>query len=56
MDEIRICKVPFFVRNATNRKANANANGIAAIAKGSTGFDCVWTENIIARIAGKLAK
>lgn len=55
MDEIRICKVPFFVHNATNRKANASATGIAAIARGSTGFDCAWTANTTARIAGKLA-
>jgi hypothetical protein len=50
------CKAPFFAHNATCRKASASAIGTAAIARGSTEFDCVWTENIIARIAGKLAK
>jgi hypothetical protein len=55
MDEGLGCKAPFSVHNATSRKANANASGTAAIARGSTGFDCAWTENIIARIVGKLA-
>ena len=55
MDEGIRCKAPFSVRNATNPKANASAIGIAVIARGSTGFDCAWTENIIAQIAGKLA-
>jgi hypothetical protein len=56
MDEGIGCKAPFFVRNAINRKANASAIGIAAIARGSTGFDCAWTANTIARIAVKPAK
>jgi hypothetical protein len=56
MDEGRICKAPFSVHNATSRKANASATGTAAIARGSMAFDCAWTANTIARIAGKLAK
>jgi hypothetical protein len=56
MDEGLRCKAPFFAHNATSLRANANAIGTAAIARGSTGFDCAWTANIIARIVGKLAK
>jgi hypothetical protein len=56
MDKGRVCKAPFFVHNATSRKASASATGIAAIARGSMGFDCAWTANTIARIAAKLVK
>jgi hypothetical protein len=56
LHEGKVCRAPFFVHNAISRKANASAIGIAAIARGSTGFDCAWTANTTVRIAGKPVK
>jgi hypothetical protein len=55
-DGARVCKPQLFVRSAICRNAFANVTGTAAIARDRWESVFAWTENIIVRTAGKLAK
>jgi hypothetical protein len=52
----RVCKPRFSARNVTFRRACVSATVIAAIVRASRAFASVWTANITARTAGRLAK